>query len=358
VTEPHFAFTVLKVADRGKRATKRIVGKSDGSREVFAYDRVSRWRIYPREIAGLDRMAAFLGTLATRPDLMIVMGAPRDGVNLSQPMLRRWANPEPTKNTLTDCPRGWLAIDVDGYGVPEPFGLAEHLADAAACVRDDALGEEFCDVACIVTASASTGLAGEDTVKCRLFFALDRPWPIATLHGWARGAQIAGLPVDPAVMQAGQPIYTSRPIFDGALRDPVPAAKRAFILPGAKNAVSLDVDRYAAAASEAERKIRIVEHVCCDDWRQLLETTLGRRGLSFFMPLTRALSRAARTFESEAAIIGWIQDIVARRADLPRQRQYGPQWCAATLRNFRQRDRIVMGDIATLRVSVFGEHSR
>ena len=44
--------------------------------------------------------------------------------------------------------------------------------------------------------------------------------PIADLHRWARGAQLAGLPVDPAVLQAGQPIYTARPIFRGSAPRP------------------------------------------------------------------------------------------------------------------------------------------
>src|SRR5262245_59173945 len=149
MSDPHFAFTVLKVADRGKYAAKRITGRSDGSRDVLAYDHVRKWRFHPRNVAGLEHMAAFLGSLATRPDLMVVMGAPRPGLDLARPQLRRWADLNPVGNTLIDVPRSWVAIDVDDYGVPEPFGLADHLADAAAFVRDDALGEEFCDVACI-----------------------------------------------------------------------------------------------------------------------------------------------------------------------------------------------------------------
>ena len=61
------------------------------------------------------------------------------------------------------------------------------LLDAGASRRrDDALGEDFADVECVVAATSSTGLAGEEVTKHRLFFLLDQAHPIADLHRWAR----------------------------------------------------------------------------------------------------------------------------------------------------------------------------
>ena len=351
-----FAFTLAKSADPGKRAAKKIVGKRDGSRETFAYDRVQHWLFRPAEIGNPDRLAAFLRQLAARPDLMLVMGAPRQGLDLSQPQLRRWADPDPTRNTLVDVPRAWVAIDVDGYRVPDGWGLAERLADAAAAIRDDALGDGFAGAACVAAATASTGLVGADTAKCRLFFSLNRPHPIADLYRWARGAQIAGLPVDPSVMQAGQPIYTARPLFAGALTGPVPPALRAIALPGRGDGIALDLNRYDAPAAEAERRTLASEHACGGDWRRLLADALGGSA-SFFAPLTCALGLAARTGAAEAEIIAFAQQLLAERADPSRLRQYGPRWCAATIRRFRDRDRAVEDDIGRLRTRIFGEHA-
>ena len=219
-----YAFTLCKVADQGRLAAKRIVGKTDGSYEKFDYDHVTRWFFAPKAVSGNSGMAALLAKLAKRRDVMLVMGSPRPGLNLSRPQLRRWADTRRTENTLVPMDRAWLAIDVDGYGVPAPWGLAEHLADAARCVRDDALGEEFCGVECVVAATSTTGLVGEETAKLRLFFMLAEAHALADLHRWAKGARAVGLPVDPAVFQVGQPIYTARPRFEGAIADPVPEA--------------------------------------------------------------------------------------------------------------------------------------
>ena len=187
-----YAFTLCKVAEFDKFAAKRIVGKDDGSRVSFPYNHVGQWFLAAKTASSHAGMAALLRQLADRQDLMLVPGAIRPGLDLGRPQLRRWADPDPRKNTLVAAERAWLAIDVDGYGVPAPWGLAEHLADAARAIRDDALGDEFCDAACVVAATSSTGLEGEETAKLRLFFLLDREHPLAVLERWARGAQVVG----------------------------------------------------------------------------------------------------------------------------------------------------------------------
>ena len=301
-------------------------------------------------------MAALLQRLAARQDVMLVMGEPKPGLDLARAHARRWADCDPVRNTLVAVERAWLPIDVDGYAVPAPFGRAEHLADAAAAIRDDALGEEFAGVACVVAATSSTGLAGEETAKLRLFFLLDRAHPIADLHRWGRGAQIAGLPVDPAVLQAGQPIYTARPLFRGRLKDPVPPALCAFVLPGDGDRVALDVHRYDAPAAETSAG-RAGPAALRRRLAAVLADTLGGPA-SFFQPLTQALGMAARTDEDEDEIIGWTLWLIGERADPARHRQYGPQWCHQTLQQFRQRDGQATAGIAALRAQIFREDGR
>ena len=159
--------------------------------------------------AGHEAMVKMLIKLAERPDLMMVMGAPRPGLDLGRSHRRLWADLSACHNTLVTADRAWLPIDVDGYGVPAPWGLAEHLRDAARAIRDDALGEEFAGVTCVVAATATTGLVGEETARLKLCVLLNRLHPLADLESWAKGAQVVGMPVDPAVMRPGQPIYTS-----------------------------------------------------------------------------------------------------------------------------------------------------
>ena len=128
----------------------------------------------------------------------------------------------------------------------------------------------------------------------RLFFLLADVYPLADLHTWARGAQLSGLHLDPAVLQPGQPIYTSRPLFRGSLTDPVPVALRALVLPGQPDRVRLDIHRYVKRATDIESRVERVSSLCGGDWRRLLEGMLGGPA-GFYLPLTKALGwRRAR----------------------------------------------------------------
>lgn len=356
---PGYEFTRCKVADRGGTAQKRIVGKDDGTYETFGYDHVTNWFFDPWRVSGNAGMAAFLRKVAVRPDLMLVMGAVRPGLDLRKPQLRRWVDADPRKNTLADTPRAWLAVDVDGYGVPAPWGLADRLANAAACVRDDALGEEFTGVECVVTATAKTGLVGEEMARLRLFFQLDQAHPLADLERWAVGARAADLPVDPVVFRAGQPIYTARPRFEGALRgrDPVPPHLRAFVLPAAKAgdvSVALDIHRYDQLECEIAEHMRNAGTHCGGDWRALMQATVGGPA-SFYTPLTQALGLAARSSENDAAIADYVATLLAERADPGRQGQYGTRWVLDTLRRFRKKDNAAGREIEALRGELFVE---
>ena len=248
MSEGAFSFTVATVAEPGLAATKRIVRLSDGRLEKSDYDRVALWRFQPMAAASVAIMAEVLRDLAGRADRMILMGRPRPGLLLDRPQLRRWAAADPSTNTLEAVDRQWLPIDIDDVAVPSPLGRGDRLDDAARYVRDTVLPPEFHGIAAAATATSSSGLKGDTLARLRLFFALDRPLSLDVLRRWARGARAAGLPVDPAVIQAGQPIYTARPLFRG-IADPIPPRLRAFGLEGSRgDRVCLVADRYEAAA--------------------------------------------------------------------------------------------------------------
>ena len=252
--------------------------------------------------------------------------------------------------------RAWLPIDVDGYGVPAPWGLAEHLRDAARAIRDDALGEEFAGVTCVVAATATTGLVGEETARLKLCFLLNRLHPLADLERWAKGAQVVGMPVDPAVMRPGQPIYTSRPRFEGALagRDPVPVHLRAFLLPGSAERVALDVHRHDGQRRQIESKMQQAKAACGEDWRRLLDRTLGGP-TSFYVPLSQALGVAARSGDSDEEIGRFVADLLEESADHRRRQQYGRHWVLASLHRFRRHDSQQSTLATKLRTDLLGE---
>jgi hypothetical protein len=262
-----FSFTIATVAEAGRAATKRIVRHLDGRLEKSDYDRVALWRFQPMAAASVAIMTEMLRDLAGRADRMILMGRPRPKLLLDRPQLRRWADADPTKNTLEAIDRQWLPIDIDDVAVPPPLGRGDRLDDAARYVRDMLLPPEFHGIAAAATATSSSGLKGDTLARLRLFFELDRLLSLDVLRQWARGARAAGLSVDPAVIQAGQPIYTARPLFQG-VSDPIPLHLRAFALEGSRgDRVCLVADRYQAAASISICVATTAPVLMQGDWR-------------------------------------------------------------------------------------------
>jgi hypothetical protein len=88
-----YEFTVCKVAEQGRIAAKRITWLADGSLSKSDYDNVTWWRFIPAEVASLEAMADALRSLALKPDRMLVMGEPVNGLNLRRPHRRLWADP-------------------------------------------------------------------------------------------------------------------------------------------------------------------------------------------------------------------------------------------------------------------------
>jgi len=267
---------------------------------------------------------------------MIVRGEPLPHIDLSKPQLRRSNSSKPETNTLKDVPRSWLAVDVDDCHVPEPLGLATRIVEAGRHVRA-LLPAEFHDAACVVSASASTGLAGPARARLRLWFLLDRPIACADLHRWARGARAAGHPVDPQVCLPAQPIYTARPLFEG-MTDPLPPALSATLLDGSLDRISLKLDRFEKELVAIERStLRANPASGGGDWRDYLEQTLGGAH-GFFEPLKRGIGLATRYGASVEEVHRIVSDLLSKRADLDRQRSYGRTWISRAMTKFRAQD--------------------
>jgi hypothetical protein len=329
-----FAFTTA-VAARNNLATKTIEMTAGGLLKS-PYPNVSRWMFNRRQVADLGEMSHELAVMSDFPSIMIVRGDPLAHIDLSKPQLRRSNSSKPETNTLRDVPRSWLAVDVDDCHVPEPLGLATRIVEAGRHVRA-LLPAEFHNAACVVSASASTGLAGPALARLRLWFLLDRPIACADLHRWARGARAAGHPVDPQVCLPAQPIYTARPLFEG-MTDPLPPALSATLLDGSFDRISLKLDRFEKELVAIERStLRANPASGGGDWRDYLEQTLGGAH-GFFEPLKRGIGLATRYGASVDEVHRIVSDLLSKRADLDRQRSYGRTWISRAMTKFRAQD--------------------
>ena len=315
---PGFAATRLVVQGQGKLATKQIRRGGDGCLEKIDYSEGAKWwRMSPFAAADHGAMAVELEKLATMPRSLLVMGDCVPGLDLALEHRRRWAASEPLENTLRAVPRAWLAIDADDAPVPAPLGDAERLVEGAIHVRDRQLPPEFSNVTMLVSPTSSSGLRGPTLFRGRLWFLLDRPIPLADLRAWAMGVRAMGGPVDPAVMQAGQPIFTARPQFVG-MDDPIPPHLLATVVSGVRDRVDLNADRYAVKVADIERRLQSVVACTGLDWRSFLSRTLGGE-LSFHEPLKMGLGRAARSGETDEAIIAFTWLLLAKCADPARR---------------------------------------
>ena len=273
---PGYEFTTCTSAS-GRMAAKRITPqKTEG------YGKETHWRYATYHLRTHEEFADGLRRLSTLRGMMIIRGTPIKGLDLTQPQLRISAQDE--KNTLDDPSRHWLVLDLDDVLTPPGLGDATKLHDAATFVRDVLLPKEFHDTTCIVTATASSGRRGPDIARMRMYFLTTKAFDNKTLKAWALGVEAKEqLPIDSSVFQAGQPIYTARPLFEGGSVDPVPEADWVFVLDGKSRRVELDVERYAG-----EGRRRLIDAPITGEAREYQGDTPYAR---------RTLRRAVREIE-------------------------------------------------------------
>ena len=111
----------------------------------------------------------------------------------------------------------------------------------------------------------------------------------------------------------------------------------ATVVSAVRDRVDLNVDPYAVKVAEIERRLQSVVACTGLDWRSFLRSTLGGE-LSFHEPLKMGLGRAARSGETDDAIIAFTLALLAKRADPARRAQYNAAWIGRTLKSFRAKD--------------------
>ena len=119
---PGFAATQLGLADAGRCAVKTLTLQPDGSITSSDYDNGFEWwfRLFDAG-SDFDRMAHELRRMARLDRVILCMGSPKPGLDLSTPHRRLWAR-NPLENTMISVTRAWIAIDVDDATVPARLG--------------------------------------------------------------------------------------------------------------------------------------------------------------------------------------------------------------------------------------------
>ena len=360
---PGFVATQLKLSDKGTDKNRCAVKTLTQARRRLDPRRTSTTtaidgcssRSTPAPTSTAWR--ASCGAMARMDRVILCMGAPKPGFDLNVPHRRLWAQSDPLENTMIAVPRAWLPVDVDDAVVP-----ARARRPGAVCRRRDPcarhlLPEEFRGATMVVSPSAHTGLRGPTLLRCRLWFLLDRVHELSALNDWTRGLKTIVGVGDSAIIQAAQPIYVwPRPVRRNDRPDPADAVGGG----GSRITGSRLAGRRSLRAESRRRSTTSLVSP-----RSPAATT-GRRssprrsaaisGSSSRCP--RGSGLAARSNDTDDAIIAFTLALLAKRADRGRIAQYDKAWIARTLTRFRAMDGRVQAARAAACAASFTESER
>jgi hypothetical protein len=225
------AFTIIRAADASKVLAKRIERDATSGIVIKDFDQVALFTFERVSVPDLRSMGRALYKLARNPHAAIVRG---DLLPHVRPGIacRRRARAGDGTDTLTDCARAWIAVDMDDVQVPA--GLDWRDAEAVALHLQTLLLPELHGCDCLLVWSAKQGFRAPGTVRCKMFFALTAPVPDEDLRRWAlvwnakQGAKI----IDPALFNPAQLHYIANPIIAPGIADPLTGAGRWHWVPG------------------------------------------------------------------------------------------------------------------------------
>lgn len=330
-------FTVCK----GEVPATKKLRRRNGAIEKTSYGKgATYWLFSDLRARDLPALARHLRRLMSDPYTMLVYGVPRAGLDLTKKH-RRWSSKKRIADgthTLETTEVCCFVIDCDGFIAEAGMGWGDMLDKSAAYVLNR-LPPALAGCRALVIPSSSTGFKRDGrAVNFRAFNMLDRPYPLADLYRWARGARAAGFSmIDPRVLLPGQPIFIARPILVG-LKDPVPPHLQCFIIEG-RDAATIDLEEYQPQLDRHETEIR--EYIATGDqqgWRAVLKSTLGAPAYGFFEALQLSLGIAARSGDEADDIVDFCVALLAKRADADRIAHYDEAWLQAAVDAFRSSD--------------------
>ena len=180
--------------------------RADGS--ILPYANAKHFTAVPHTVDGIQALSELLSSLESEPTACIIRGQPRP--NVPTPLRR-------LKEHFDDIPLHSVLIEIDQFRpvISDPLdGEAATLEYISEC-----LPPAFRDVSFRWQLSSSAGAPGkEGQLRCHAWFWLKTPYDSATLKAWAKSGN---LQLDHSVFQTVQPHFTSAPVFDDGVADPV-----------------------------------------------------------------------------------------------------------------------------------------
>jgi hypothetical protein len=222
-------------------STKRLakLWKADGS--VSNYDQAKYFKLRNHEVGSLADLSLLLSSLEHDTSSCIIRGR-YVGEGGHGRVLRQL-------EVFADQPLHTVLIEVDNF---EPL-TADPVAAPEECALEyvySCLPPEFHGVSFHWQLSNSAGFPGkEHLLKAHLWFWLKDPATSAALRSWARASGVA---CDKAVFNPVQIHYTSAPVFEAGVRNPVPARSGLF-----SGYLSDEVPLVIAPVDTSERKVKI-----------------------------------------------------------------------------------------------------
>jgi P4 family phage/plasmid primase-like protien len=196
---------------------------------IEQYSKAKHFTVELVDVGNIREVSEQLSKLERQRRACVIRGAPVPGLKLDQPVLRRSSN-------FDDMPRHVLMIEVDGY---ETLG-ASPLADPISAIKEYvsvALPECFDGVTFHWQLSNSAGhFSKGDTLRAHLWFWLSTPYSSAALKDWATRLN---LELDRSVFNRVQVHYTSAPLFEDGVADPI--ARRSGLILGDRDEVDLKI---------------------------------------------------------------------------------------------------------------------
>ncbi len=223
---------VTALATFGPTLTKTF--KADGTTE--SYGEGQSFTTKQIAVADLPALSRLLTKLQDKPQHCVIRG---DYVGDDKAEKGKVDGSIARTNTnFNDCPHHWFMVDIDKY---EP-GFADPVREPVEAIKDylaEQLPPCFQDVSFHWQLSSSAGAPGKAHIlKAHVWFWSETPYTSAQMYEWAKQV---GPRVDKAVYRRVQIHYTSNPIFEAGVPDPVPV--RSGFYQGARDMVPLMIDQ-------------------------------------------------------------------------------------------------------------------
>jgi len=192
------------------RSLGPMMTKVWGKDGIGDYDLAKNFKVERLPVNSMGQLSKILDQLERQAKACVIRGV--EETPSTEPVQRLNAN-------FLEVPHYWFLVDIDRY---QPV-MADPVLEPEAAIDEFILGsmpEEFHGASYHWQLSSSAGAAkNRDTLKAHVWFWSETAYTGPQLDAWAR---VNNVPLDKAVLRRVQVHYTSSPIFEDGVVDPVP----------------------------------------------------------------------------------------------------------------------------------------